>query len=74
MGLFSSTTLPYQYLFTSGTPQSAQQALAHVVQGEPLFSSLNQQRKIAACEALLGIQLLFDAAAAHLLSAGTFSY
>jgi U3 small nucleolar RNA-associated protein 10 len=44
--------LPYPYLFTTGTPQSAQQALVRVVQGG-LFSSLNQQRKIAACEALL---------------------
>jgi hypothetical protein len=42
------------YLFTSETPQSAQQAFVHVVQGG-LFSSLNHQRKIAACEALLEI-------------------
>lgn len=41
-------------LFTTGTPQSAQQALVHVVQGG-LFSSLNHQRKNAVCEVLLEI-------------------
>ena len=56
VGLFYQlcASLPYPYLFTLGTPQSAQQALAHAVQGG-LFSSLNKQRKIAACEALLEI-------------------
>jgi hypothetical protein len=56
VGLFPQlcASLPYPYLSTSGTPQSAQQALVHVVQGG-LFSSLNQQRKIAACETLLEI-------------------
>lgn len=42
------------YLFTTGTPQSAQQAIVHVVESG-LFSSLNHQRKIAVCEALLEI-------------------
>ncbi|KAF8797612.1 hypothetical protein BYT27DRAFT_7204423 [Phlegmacium glaucopus] len=38
----------------AGTPQSTRQALVHVVR-DGLFSSLNQQRKIAACEVLLEI-------------------
>ena len=56
MGLFHQlrASLSYPYLFTSDTPQSAQQALAHVVQGG-LFSSLNLQQKVAACKALLEI-------------------